>query len=111
MNTGKVLSDPETYSLIQNAGRSAVSEYLTSPDASLLFSLSNRFSAETGLECEAVKEAISKLHSEGYQAAMCMLGNSIFTDAPADVTESLLGTDAVFSCGSTDSMPGITRKG
>ena len=111
MNTGKVLSDPERYALIQNAGRSAVSEYLASPDASLLFSLSNRFSAETGLECEAVKEAISKLHSEGYQAAMCMLGNSIFTDAPADVTESLLGTDAVFSCGSTDAPPGIIRKG
>ena len=110
MNTGKVLGDPERYSAIRNAGRSAVSEYLESPSTELLFSLSNRFSAETGLECEAVSTAISKLSSAGYHSAMCMLGNSIFTDAPADVTESLLGTDAVFSCRSTDSLPGITRK-
>ena len=111
MNTGKVLGDPERHSAIQKAGRSAVSDYLEGPTTELLFSLSNKFSADTGLECEAVSTAISELRSAGYHAAMCMLGNSIFTDAPADVTESLLGTDAVFSCGSTDSMPGITRKG
>ena len=111
MNTGKVLGDPERYTAIRNAGRSAVSEYLKSPSTESLFSLSNKFSAETGLECEAVSTAISELRSAGYHAAMCMLGNSIFTDAPADVTESLLGTDAVFSCGSTGSLPGITRKG
>ncbi len=43
---------------------------------------------------------------------MCMLGNSIFTDAPADITESLLGERAaVFSCSSTDAAPRIIRKG
>ena len=111
MNTGKVLSDPATYSLIQNAGRTAVAEYLEGPDYGALFTLSNRFSSETGLECEAVNSALKKFRAEKYHAAMCMLGNSIFTDAPADVTESLLGENvAVFTCGSTDAAPRIIRR-
>ena len=112
MNTGRVLGDSETYSAIQTAGRKAVAEYLDGPNQETLFSLSNRFSSETGLECEAVSSALKKLRSENYHAAMCMLGNSIFTDAPADVTESLLGEDAaVFSCCSTDAAPRFIRKG
>ena len=99
------------YSAIQKAGRSAVSEYLESPSTELLFSLSNKFSEETGLECEAVSTAISELRSAGYHAAMCMLGNSIFTDAPTDVIRDLLGDDAgIYVCDSTDRPAEITRK-
>ena len=111
MHTGSVLSDPVRVSAISNAGRRAVKEYLVKPDLGKLYGLSNRFSVEAGVECAEVSDALSKLHAEGYRAAMCMLGNSIFTDAPETEAESLLGPGAnIFSCSSTDKSAGITHR-
>ncbi len=112
MHTGNVLRDPKRFAAISDAGRRAVGEYLSGPDAGSLYSLSNRFSAEAGVECAAVSAALEKLHAEGHRAAMCMLGNSIFTDASPGEAESLLGEGArVYSCASTDREAEVTRRG
>ena len=111
MNTGNVLSDPEVRNLIFMAGSSAVVEYMKEPSLERLFEISNRFSLKTGLESPDVSEAILCLRREGYKAAMCMLGNSIFTDAPSDLVFDCLGlSDGVYSCSSTDGSPGLIHK-
>ena len=69
------------------------------------------FSAASGVESPEVSAALKELHDAGYPAAMCMLGNSIFTDAPTDVIRDLLGDDAgIYVCDSTDRPAEITRK-
>ncbi len=111
MHTGNVLGDPARFAAISEAGRRAVGEYLEDPGPGRLYSIANRFSAEAGVECGAVSSALEKLHAEGHMAAMCMLGNSVFTDAPPEEAESLLGPDArVFSCASTDREAEVTRR-
>ena len=67
-----------------------------------LYEQSNIFSSHSGLESDQVCDALDVLHSEGYRAGMCMLGNSIFTDAPGHVVRDLLGLDEsnVFVCSS-----------
>lgn len=111
VNTGKVLGDPEVREAISSAGAVAVAEYMENPSLEHLFGISNRFSAEIGLESPAVAEAIVRLGKEGYGAGMCMLGNSIFTDAPSDIVADCLDlSDGIFSCSSTDECPRLTRR-
>lgn len=111
MNTGITLSDPKVFSAISSAGRRAISDYLQGPCKGSLFSLSDRFSHEAGVESREVAQAIGKLTSCGYRAGMCMLGNSIFTEASPDEFRETVGEFPVFECSSTDSAPGIIRKG
>lgn len=111
MHTGDTLSDPAVRNRISEAGRTALSDYLKSPSEFSLYSLSNSFSDACGVESKEVSAALSVLHDAGYPAAMCMLGNSIFTDAPTDVIRDLLGEDAgIYVCDSTDQPADITRK-
>lgn len=111
MHTGKLLGDPKTHEAIVSAGDHAVSEYLEMPSEELLYSLSNRFSKVAGVECPTVSQALSELHSNGYRAAMCMLGNSVFTNASAEDVKKVLGEQVqVFTCSSTDAPAHIIRK-
>ncbi len=111
MHTGNVLGDPARFAAISAAGRRAVSGYLKKPGVERMYSISNRFSAEAGVECGAVSAALERLHADGHRAAMCMLGNSIFTDASPEEAESILGQGAsLFSCASTDREAGVTRR-
>ncbi len=80
--------------------------------------MSNRFSSESGLESPAIRKTIETLKSKGYGAGMCMLGNSVFTDAPEEVLWSIFGRGRVrtFSCSSspreiTISRPRVARRG
>lgn len=111
MNTGHILGDPLVCETIRLAGSTAVNEYLRNPSVDRLFEISNRFSAETGLESREVFETIAHLREEGYNAGMCMLGNSIFTDAPPEIVTGRLGhSEGVFSCTSTDEPPYLTHR-
>lgn len=111
IHTGSVLGDPVRSAAISDAGSRAVADYLGRPGLDALYALSNRFSAEAGVECAEVSGALAKLHAEGFRAAMCMLGNSIFTDATEEEAESLLGPKArVFACASTDRGAELTRR-
>ena len=111
MHTGKVLGDRETFDSIASAGEKAMAEFLGDPSEDALFRISNAFSAEAGVESPEVSAAVSELRRKGIRSAMCMLGNSIFADAPADAVEDVLGDAEVYSCRSTDEPPRIIRKG
>ena len=111
MHTGDTLRDPAVRDRIAAVGKAALSDYLKDPSEFSLYSISNEFSAACGVESREVSSALSKMHEAGYPAAMCMLGNSIFTDAPADVIRDILGDDAgIYVCDSTDQPAEITRK-
>ncbi|MCQ2085189.1 MAG: pantothenate kinase [archaeon] len=110
MHTGNVLGTPEKYNAIVAAGGEAVSDYLEGPTEDRLYSLSNSFSRKAGVECRTVSEALDVLHGDGYRAAMCMLGNSIFCDADPGTVRRLLGQSVqVFECSSTDEPAGLIR--
>lgn len=112
MHTGNVLSDPVRSTTISRAGVTALSDYVKKPAIDRLFGISNRFSEEIGLESRGVADAIADLRAEGYGAGMCMLGNSIFTDAPKDVVIECLGlSEGIYECASTDMPPHIIHKG
>lgn len=111
MNTGITLSDPAVFKAISEAGRKAVSDYMQAPSTGSLFSVSNRFSREAGVESGEVTQAIAELRAHGLRAGMCMLGNSIFTEATPEEFIEIIGEGSpVFECASTDSAPGIIRK-
>ncbi|MGN0098600.1 MAG: pantoate kinase [Candidatus Methanomethylophilaceae archaeon] len=112
MVTEGILGDSLVVNRIRDSGRSALDEFLEDPTREMFFRMSNRFSSEIGLESPAVRKAIMRLNADGYNAGMCMLGNSIFTDAPIDRVRSLLGRGNVraFSCSSSGREIKVTRK-
>ncbi len=111
MPTGKVLSDDAAVSAICREAASAMEDFLGDPSAENLFICSNAFSRRSRLRGKQVSDAVWKLAAHGYNAGMCMLGNSIFTDAPAREVSGLFPDAEVFSCPLTDKKPEIIRKG
>ncbi len=80
MNTGTVLSDPANRTGLISAYGDARRMFTGSRPS--LFAASGYFSKRSGVESPEVSAAISKMASDNRRAAMCMLGNSIFSDAP-----------------------------
>lgn len=112
IDTGSILSDSSMVSKISEAGARAMAAFEKDATKESLFSVSNMFSAETGLESEAVTSALKILNSKGIDSAMCMLGNSIFIDAGEDEVRSILGDKPeLYSCSSTARPAEIIRKG
>jgi len=81
VSTSNVLKDQSKYRSICEAGHLAVDEYMKAPSKSSLYSISNEFSSNAGLENNEVHKAINALKSMGIMSGMCMLGNSIFIDS------------------------------
>ena len=77
--------------------------FLAEPTYDNLFAVSNGFSSESGLESPAIRRGIERLKSRGYHAGMCMLGNSLFTDAPEGEVWALFGRGHVrtYRCSSS----------
>lgn len=100
--TSDVLSNPNKVIRIRSAADDAISRFMSERSLDSLYREANIFSRDSGLESEDVSDALEKLHFHGYRAGMCMLGNSVFTNAPADRVRTLLGLDAsdVYSCSS-----------
>lgn len=82
MDTPSVLNNSDLGLKISESGRRHIDEYVLNPSTDALFSHSNQFSGEIGIESAKVSKALAALRAEGFRAGMCMLGNSVFTDAP-----------------------------
>jgi pantoate kinase len=109
LETKDVLSEREKYVDIRNAGSDAMQEYLERPSLESLFKISNRFSAEAGVRSRETDAAIEALEEKGFMAAMCMLGNSIFTNAPVSEARSVIGDVWAVSCNAVPEEAGIIR--
>lgn len=103
METDSILGDSRRLCAIREASVAAMNGFLEDPTYDNLFEMSNRFSSDSGLESPAIRRVISGLNSKGFRAGMCMLGNSIYTDAPEEVVWALLGRGhaRTFSCSSS----------
>lgn len=112
MSTQSVLGDGESVQRIRDAGDAAMESFLREPTRENLFEVSNRFSMDTCLESPLVRKAIMRLNEAGYGAGMCMLGNSIFTDAPVDKVRSIIGRGHVqaFACSSSSREIKLIRR-
>ena len=107
LETEDILNNKMKMSMISLAGRIAVEKYQNDTSTDSLFSISREFSKTAGLESREISSALSELDG---QAGMCMLGNSIFTTAPADVVQDILAHAEIYETVSTDSIPRIIRK-
>ena len=112
MVTEGILGDNIAVNRIRDSGHSTLNSFLEDPSRDMFFRMSNRFSSEIGLESPLVRKAIMRLNADGYNAGMCMLGNSIFTDAPIEKVRSLLGRGNVraFSCSSSGREIKVTQR-
>jgi pantoate kinase len=90
--------------MMEDVGRRSVDSHLAEPTVDGLFAKSREFSHTTGIESPAIGAALDVLEPHGH-AAMCMLGNSIFTDVPKEEVLDLFGEVPIYSCSSTDVMP------
>lgn len=107
--TASVIGDETKSARISEFGKDCIDSYIRSPSTDALFRISSEFAEKTGVEGADVKNARRKLSDAGIRASMCMLGNSIFTDAPAEEIEKILGTCA-FQVHTTSEPARITRK-
>ena len=82
LRTDTVLGDPVALKRVRDAAVDAMESFQADPSYENLFAVSNAFSSDSGLESPAVRRGIERLKDRGHRAGMCMLGNSIFTDAP-----------------------------
>lgn len=103
LRTDSVLGDPVALKRVREAASTAMDAFLAEPTYDNLFAVSNGFSSESGLESPAVRRGIERLKSRGYHAGMCMLGNSLFTDAPEGEVWALFGRGHVrtYRCSSS----------
>lgn len=104
LETGSVINDPKVCSLMEDVGRRSVDSHLAEPTVDGLFTRSREFSRTIGIESAVVGAALDVLEPYGH-AAMCMLGNSVFTDVPQDEVSDLFGDVPTYVCSSTDVMP------
>ena len=108
VDTGSVLDDTERYYRLEYAGMIMMEEYVRDPSKEWLFAKARNFSHLADLETYQVTsalEALDVLEPENF-GAMCMLGNSIFTDLPEWAAQDLFGEDAsVYACSSSDEAP------
>ena len=103
MRTESVIGNPEAVKRVRDVAIEAMDAFLADPTCDSLFEASNRFSSESGLESPAIRRLIQRLQDRGYRAGMCMLGNSVFTDAPESELWSIMGRGHVrtFRCRSS----------
>ena len=104
LETKKILADGDAVKRISSAGGAAMRTYLAE---GRLFGASRHFSSTAGLESPELRDALLKL---GGDAAMCMLGNSVFTTITEDAAKDILGHDVMmYRCSPTGSMAVIRR--
>ena len=111
MKTSDILRDEGRYNAIISAGGPTVTDYLKDVTKERLFDISNTFSSVSGVEQNNVADAIRRLKEKGIRSAMCMLGNSIFSEASENEITEVLGENIwTFSTRSTGGSARIIRK-
>ncbi len=113
METDSVIGDEARMAAVRDAAVAAMDSFMSDMTRDGLFEASNRFSAESGLESPAMRRTIQALNAKGYGAGMCMLGNSVFTDAPEEAVWAVLGRGRAktFACSSSSREAMLSRKG
>lgn len=113
VKTTSVLSDVDAIRRIRAASESSMEEFIQNPSVDMLFKASNDFSESAELETPAIKRVLDKLRLNGFKAGMCMLGNSVFTDASRKDVYSMFGRGHVraYECLPTNREIKITQKG
>ena len=91
LRTDSVLGDPFTLKKVREAAGESMDSFIMDPSYENLFDVSNAFSSKSGLESPAVRRAIGRLMDAGHRAGMCMLGNSLFTDASEKEVWAMFG--------------------
>ena len=91
LRTDSVLGDPFTLKKVREAAGESMDSFIMDPSYENLFDVSNAFSSKSGLESPAVRRAIGRLMGAGHRAGMCMLGNSLFTDASEKEVWAMFG--------------------
>ncbi len=109
LRTPSVLNDQSVMERIEEQGRCALDAFMKEKSKESLFKASNVFSANIGLESSEISSAISSITDNGYHAGMCMLGNSIFSDAPVPFVREMFPEYTVIGC-SSFSGPIIQRE-
>ncbi len=111
LETDSVLGDSRMVEAIRKASAESLEGFLDDPTPENLFEMSNKFSSESDLESPAIRKTIESLKSKGYGAGMCMLGNSVFTDAPEEVLWAIFGRGRVrtYACSSSSREITISR--
>jgi len=110
LDTASVINDPGVSARIAEAGDSALEEFMSDMSEDALYRASNVFSERIGLESHRISESIALLKGKGYHAGMCMLGNSIFTDAPEDVLAESIPDAVTFEASSSGVGLSVTRR-
>ena len=100
LSTASVLSDEGMMSKIIAEGDRSMEMFRSENTIDGFFKAANTFSERTGLESEKIRRVLESIRKEGYQAGMCMLGNSIYTTAPAEKMRELFPNDTVVSASS-----------
>jgi pantoate kinase len=110
METGSILSDEKKMAMISAAGTQCVNEFVNSQTEKMLYMLSSKFSESVLLGSNEIRAVLSLLRRD-HRASMCMLGNSIFTDADEKHVREMLGNDVVtISCSTGNEGPRLIRK-
>jgi len=110
LSTAGVLGDDLRVRKICAAGDAAMETFLGNATKESLFRISNRFSSDAEIRGPEVAETIRKLERSGIRSSMCMLGNSIFTDAAEEEVSSVINGGRIFSVRSTPEPAHIIRK-
>lgn len=111
LSTAGILGNDDDMRRICAAGDTAMERFLKDPAKDALFQTSNAFSLEAGIRGPKVADAMRVLEKNGIRSAMCMLGNSIFTDVPEQEVRAVLGDRGeVFSASSTSEAARLIRK-
>jgi len=113
LSTAAVLGNSDSFKKICAAGEKAMIDHTAKEAADKkgsIFSVSNIFSSDAGVRGPAVNDAIQKLERNGVRSAMCMLGNSIFTDADKEEVTKILSAEKIFSTSSTNEPARIIQK-
>jgi pantoate kinase len=111
LHTAGVLGNNDKVQRICHAGDAAMESYLGNASKDSLFKISDTFSADADIRGPKVSEAMLKLKENGTRSSMCMLGNSIFTDAAEEEIRCIIGENVrIFSSSSTGAPARIIRK-
>lgn len=111
LSTASVLGDDSKVRRLCEAGDAAMSHFLKNTTKDSLFSISNKFSSEAQIRSQKVNDTMLALEQGGIRSSMCMLGNSIFTDASEEEVRIILGDEnMIFGSVSTAEPAHIIQK-
>ncbi|WGI17237.1 hypothetical protein [Methanonatronarchaeum sp. AMET-Sl] len=78
INTSSILKDEKTLEKINYSGRNKLKKLLKKPTLNKMTELGRDFSKETGIAPQKIEKILDELKSEGVNASMAMIGQTIF---------------------------------